>query len=162
MSARVWRFGDSVNTDLITPGRFNLTTDEKRLAEICFIEHRPEFARQVKPGDLVIAGRNFACGSSRESAARALKALGVGAVVAQSFGRIFYRNAVNIGLPVFVSKDAAELLQDGDEATLELARGVIAGPAGEAHLEAAHGVAAAIVAEGGIVAYVNRRRGFGP
>ena len=158
--ARVWRFGDGVNTDLITPGRFNLTTDEQRLAAIAFCEARPEFASQVKAGDLLVAGRNFGCGSSRESAARALKACGVGAVVAQSFGRIFHRNAVNIGLPVFTSPDAAGLLQDGDEATLDLARGVLAGPRGEARLEGAQGVAAAIAAEGGIVAYVNRRRGF--
>jgi 3-isopropylmalate/(R)-2-methylmalate dehydratase small subunit len=159
---RVWAFGDSVNTDLITPGRFNLTTDEAKLAAIAFIEHRPAFAKEVKQGDLVVGGRNFGCGSSRESAARALKACGVGAVVARSFGRIFYRNAVNIGLPVLVSPDAADLLHDGDEATLDLAGFAIHGPRGVARLAEAQGVAAAIAAEGGIVPYVNRRRGFGP
>lgn len=159
---RVWRFGDAVNTDLITPGRYNLTTDEQRLAAIAFIEARPEFAKQVRPGDLVVAGRNFGCGSSRESAARALKACGVGAVVAQSFGRIFHRNAVNIGLPVFVSPDAVALLQDGDEATLDVPAGVVRGPRATTRLENPRGVAAAIAAEGGIVPYVNRRRGFGP
>lgn len=160
--SRVWAFGDNVNTDLITPGRFNLTTDEQKLAAICFIEHRPEFASSVKAGDLVIAGRNFGCGSSRESAARGLKACGVGAVVAGSFGRIFFRNCVNIGLPVFVSPDARGVLRDGDEATLDVPRGVVRGPGGEARLQASDGIAARIVAEGGIVAYVNRRQGFGP
>lgn len=160
--SRVWRFGDAVNTDLITPGRFNITTDEAKLAAIAFVEARLEFAKEVRPGDLIIAGRNFGCGSSRESAARSLKACGVGAVVAQSFGRIFYRNAVNIGLPVLVSPDAVQVLQDGDAATLDAAAGVVRGAHGDARLEGARGIAAAIAAEGGIVAYVNRRRGFGP
>lgn len=160
--SRVWRFGDAVNTDLITPGRFNLTTDEAKLAAIAFIEHRPEFPKEVRPGDLVVGGRNFGCGSSRESAVRALKACGVGAVVAQSFGRIFYRNAVNIGLPVLVSSDAVQVLGDGEDATLDIPAGVIRGARGVARLENATGIAAAIAAEGGIVAYVNRRRGFGP
>ena len=159
--ARVWKLGDNVNTDLITPGRFNLTTDEQKLAAICFIEHRPEFPTSVRRGDLVVAGRNFGCGSSRESAARGLKACGVGAVVAQSFARIFFRNCVNIGLPVFVSPDAVRVLEDGDEARLDLPRGVLAGPRGEAHLQASQGIAAHIVAEGGIIAYINRRQGFG-
>jgi 3-isopropylmalate/(R)-2-methylmalate dehydratase small subunit len=160
--SRAWVFGDNVNTDLITPGRFNLTTDERKLAEIAFIEHRPEFPKSVQLGDVVIAGRNFGCGSSRESAARALKACGVQAVIARSFGRIFFRNCVNIGLPVFVSPDAVLAIHDGEQVTLDATAGHLRGASGTARLEGAQGVTAAIAAEGGIVNYVNRRQGFGP
>ena len=94
---RIWKFGNSINTDLITPGRYNITTDAKELAKIAFIEHRPEFAREVKPGDIIVAGRNFGCGSSRETAVTALKECGIAAILAPSFARIFYRNAINQG-----------------------------------------------------------------
>jgi 3-isopropylmalate/(R)-2-methylmalate dehydratase small subunit len=93
-----WIFGDNVNTDLITPGRYNITTDPKRLASIAFIEAKPEFHEQVRPGDFIVAGGNFGCGSSRETAAIALKACGVQAILARSFARIFYRNGMNLGL----------------------------------------------------------------
>ncbi len=95
---RIWKFGNSINTDLITPGRYNITTDGKELARIAFIEHRPEFAKEVKPGDIIVAGRNFGCGSSRETAVTALKECGIAAILAPSFARIFYRNAINKGL----------------------------------------------------------------
>lgn len=93
-----WIFGDNINTDLITPGRFNITTDPAELAKIAFIEYRPEFAKNVKKGDFLIAGNNFGCGSSRETAAISLKHVGLRAIIAPSFARIFYRNCLNIGL----------------------------------------------------------------
>ena len=93
-----WKFGDNINTDLITPGRYNITTDPKELAKACFVEYRPEFSRNVHPGDFVIAGDNFGCGSSRETAPVALKASEIRAVVAKSYARIFFRNAINLGL----------------------------------------------------------------
>jgi len=99
---RVWKFGNSINTDLITPGRYNITTDRKELARVAFIEHRPEFAREVKKGDFIVAGRNFGCGSSRETAVTALLECGVAAIIAPSFARIFYRNAINNGLLLVV------------------------------------------------------------
>ncbi|HLD59827.1 MAG TPA: 3-isopropylmalate dehydratase [Candidatus Bilamarchaeaceae archaeon] len=99
---RVWKFEDNINTDFITPGRFNLTTNAKELAKIAFIEHRPEFSKEVKEGDIIVAGKNFGCGSSRETAVVALKACGVKAIFAESFARIFYRNAINQGLPLVV------------------------------------------------------------
>ena len=99
---RVWKFGNSINTDLITPGRYNITTDRKELAKIAFVEHRPEFAKEVKKGDFIVAGRNFGCGSSRETAVTALKECGIDAILAPSFARIFYRNAVNNGLVLIV------------------------------------------------------------
>lgn len=93
-----WLFGDNINTDLITPGRYNITTDPAEMARIAFIEYLPEFAKRVKPGDYIIAGSNFGCGSSRETAAIALKHCGLRAIIAKSFARIFYRNCLNQGL----------------------------------------------------------------
>lgn len=93
-----WLFGDNVNTDLITPGRYNITTDPDKLASIAFIEYRPEFHKDVKRGDFIVAGENFGCGSSRETAAIALKHSHIKAVLAKTFARIFYRNCLNIGL----------------------------------------------------------------
>ncbi len=122
--ARVWRLGDNVNTDQIIPGRYNVTTDRAHLAKYCLCEHCPDFAPNVAPGDVVVAGRNFGCGSSREHAAVALKATGIAAVVAASFARIFYRNAINIGLPVLIAP-AAVALADGDQIEIDTAAGTI-------------------------------------
>lgn len=110
---RVWKFGNSVNTDLITPGRYNITTDKQALAKIAFIEHRPEFAREVKKGDIIVAGRNFGCGSSRETAVTALSECGLAAIIAPSFARIFYRNAINNGLLLITADE--KFLQGIDE-----------------------------------------------
>ncbi len=121
---RVWRLGDNVNTDQIIPGRYNVTTDRAHLARYCLCEHRPDFAGGVAAGDVLVAGRNFGCGSSREHAAVALKATGLAAVIAASFARIFYRNAINIGLPVLIAP-AAAAFEDGDEIRVDIASGAI-------------------------------------
>lgn len=119
---RAWKFGDDVNTDVITPGRYTVTTDKKRLGEIAFIEYRPEFGKNVKQGDLIVAGNNFGCGSSREHSPVAIKAAGISAVVAKSFARIFFRNSINIGLPLFVSEDA-DKIDDGDDVEINIKTG---------------------------------------
>lgn len=98
-----WIFGNNINTDLITPGRYNITTDAKELAKIAFIEYRPEFAKNVKNADFIIAGNNFGCGSSRETAVTALKACGIKAIIAKSFARIFYRNCIDQGLLAIIA-----------------------------------------------------------
>ena len=100
---RNWLFGDNINTDLVTPGRYNITTDPFEMAKIAFIEYRPEFAKEVKKGDFLIAGSNFGCGSSRETAAIALKHSGLAALIAPSFARIFYRNCLNQGLLAIIA-----------------------------------------------------------
>jgi 3-isopropylmalate/(R)-2-methylmalate dehydratase small subunit len=123
---RVFKFGDAISTDAIVPGRYNVTTDATALGEACFIEARPDFAASVQGGDVIVAGRNFGCGSSREHAPMAIKAAGVQAVVAQSFARIFYRNAINIGLPVVQSDALYEAVQDGDSISLDIRSGEIA------------------------------------
>jgi 3-isopropylmalate dehydratase small subunit len=122
---KVFRFNDDVNTDEIIPGRYNVTTDPKALAEHCFFEVRPDFSKNVKVGDFIVAGENFGCGSSREHAPIAIKASGVKAVIAKSFARIFYRNCINIGLPIMISEELYNLVEDGDEIDVDLKEGKI-------------------------------------
>jgi 3-isopropylmalate/(R)-2-methylmalate dehydratase small subunit len=121
---KVWKFGDDINTDVITPGRYTVTTDKKQLGKIAFIEYRPEFGKNVKDGDVIVAGNNFGCGSSREHSPVAIKAAGISAVVAKSFARIFFRNAINIGLPLYVSEDA-DKIGDGDTVEVNTQTGEI-------------------------------------
>jgi len=118
--SRVWRFGDDVNTDLIIPGKYLDSYDPAHLAAHAMEGANKEFASGVKKGDIIVAGANFGCGSSREQAVTVLKHAGVSAVVAKSFARIFYRNAINLGLPVVTSSDAANSLRDGEVAVLDL------------------------------------------
>jgi 3-isopropylmalate dehydratase small subunit len=126
LKGKAWRFGDDVNTDEIIPARYLNTTDPKELAAHCMEDSdRPDFARKVQPGDIIVAGKNFGCGSSREHAPISIKAAGVSCVIARSFARIFYRNAINIGLPILESPQAAESIRDGDEIEVDLAAGEI-------------------------------------
>ncbi|WP_048144251.1 3-isopropylmalate dehydratase small subunit [Methanothrix harundinacea] len=124
MAGRAWKFKDDVDTDAIIPGRYLVINDPEGLARYVFEGVRPEFAGGAEPGDFVVAGRNFGCGSSREHAPLGLKGAGVKAVVARSFARIFFRNAINIGLPLFISPDV-ERIRDGDEIEIDADAGVI-------------------------------------
>lgn len=124
--ARVWTFGDSVNTDDILPGKYApFMVGEERFHTYAFAHLRPEFAEQVRPGDLLVGGRNWGLGSSREYAPQALKTLGVGAVIAKSFARIHYRNLLNLGIPAFTSETVPDALRDGDTVTFDLATGAV-------------------------------------
>jgi 3-isopropylmalate/(R)-2-methylmalate dehydratase small subunit len=122
--ARAWKFKDNVNTDEIIPGRYNVTIVPSELAENVFCEVRPDFASGVRPGDVLVAGKNFGCGSSREHAPIAIKGSGVQCIVAESYARIFFRNAVNIGLPIFTCPNAAAI-EDTAELEVDLASGLI-------------------------------------
>lgn len=124
MAGRAWKFGDDIDTDAIIPGRYLVINDSLELAHHIFEGVRPEFANDVKMGDIVVAGANFGCGSSREHAPLALKGAGVAAVVAKSFARIFFRNAINIGLPLLICADVDEI-KEGDLLDLNLAEGFI-------------------------------------
>jgi len=124
LRGRVWKFGDHIDTDVMTSGKYlNLPMED--IKRHVFEAIRPKFSQEVKPGDIIVAGRNFGCGSSRETAPAALKALGIGAVVAESFARIFYRNAIAIGLPAIVCSKVGGLLKDGDEAEISFNDGKI-------------------------------------
>ncbi len=154
--SRIWMLGDNVNTDVIIPGRYNVTTDRAQLARHCLCEVLPEFSQQVQAGDVVMAGHNFGCGSSREHAPAALLANRVQAVIARSFARIFYRNAVNIGLPVLVCEDAVLASADGQQVEVDLTTGVIRNvtTAQTFQAEPLDPFVARIVAAGGIVEYI--------
>lgn len=122
---RAWRYGDHVDTDVIIPARYLTTTDEEELARHALEDLDPRFAGEVRPGDVLVAGDNFGCGSSREHAATCLKAAGVSAVVASSFARIFFRNAINTGLAIVTSPDAVAATDEGDEVRVDVASGSV-------------------------------------
>ncbi len=124
IKGKVHRFGDDVNTDDIISARYLSTTDPKELGGHCMEILDKDFAKRVAAGDIVVAGSNFGCGSSREHAPVALKDRGVGLVIAKSFARIFYRNAINIGLPI-IELEQADALQPGDEVEVDLAQGAV-------------------------------------
>ncbi len=157
----VWKYGDDVNTDVIFPGKYTYTiTDPADIASHALEDLDPGFAANVKPGDVVVAGRNFGCGSSREQAAFCLKYAGVAAVVAKSFARIFYRNAINAGLPMVVSKDAPEALATGDAVDIDFTAGELKTGDGKVFtFPPLPPEVIAIVEAGGLVEYVKRRLG---
>jgi methanogen homoaconitase small subunit len=159
--ARAWLFGDDLDTDQIVPGRyapFMVGQDKFHLYAFC--DARPGFAKEVRPGDLLVGGENFGCGSSREYAVAALKKHGLGGVVAKSFARIFFRNCVNLGIPVVESADAAAIVRDGDDVTLDLAAGLLRTPRGDARLRPVPEFAREILAAGGVVAYLRTHGDF--
>ncbi len=122
LRGNAWAFGDNVDTDQIIPAEHLVTMDNRELAKYAFSKVAPEFPAKVRPGDVVVAGRNFGCGSSREHAPRALMGAGVSCVVAESFARIFFRNSINIGLPLVEAKLAAKR---GDVVSVDLGKGVV-------------------------------------
>lgn len=125
ITGRVWKYGDNVDTDAIIAARYLNTSDELELAAHCMEDLDPSFASNIQTGDIIVAGANFGCGSSREHAPVAIKAAGISCVVAESFARIFFRNAINIGLPILECADAALAAQSGHELEIDLAKGLI-------------------------------------
>lgn len=125
LQGRVWKFGNDVDTDAIIPARYLNTSDPDELAKHVMEDADRDFPQKVKRGDILVAGKNFGCGSSREHAPIAIKAAGIHAVIAKSFARIFYRNAFNIGLPIFESSGASEKIREGDEIEVDADRGII-------------------------------------
>lgn len=125
LKGRAWKFGDDVDTDAIIPARYLNTSDPEELASHCMEDTDQSFPSKVERGDIIVAGKNFGCGSSREHAPIAIKAAGVSCVIARSFARIFYRNSFNIGLPIFESPEAAAGISQGDEVAVDLDTGKI-------------------------------------
>lgn len=126
LQGTVFKYGDNVDTDVIIPARYLNTSDACELAWHCMEDLDTGFAEAVKPGDVIVAGRNFGCGSSREHAPLAIKASGVSCVIAATFARIFYRNALNIGLPILECPEAATAIAAGDKVSVDLGEGLIA------------------------------------
>ena len=122
---KVFKYGDNVDTDVIIPARYLNTPDMKELAQHCMEDIDTSFAGSVNPGDVIVAGRNFGCGSSREHAPASIKAAGVSCVIASTFARIFYRNALNIGLPILECPEAAAAISAGDTVSIDFDTGLI-------------------------------------
>ena len=156
---KVWKYGDNIDTDVIIPGRYCHIVDPVELGKHALADLDPGFVTNMTPGDIIVAGTNFGCGSSREMAPIAIKAAGVSAVVAASFARIFFRNAINIGLPIFQSVDAAQAIESGDELTIEPESGVIHNLTRGEHYQAAAfpDFIQDIVRLGGLKPYVEKR-----
>ncbi|MBN1363555.1 MAG: 3-isopropylmalate dehydratase small subunit [Syntrophaceae bacterium] len=125
LKGKVWKFGDNIDTDAIIPARHLTTSDPKELASHCMEDADTGFITRMKTGDIILGGENFGCGSSREHAPIAIKAAGVSCVIAKSFARIFYRNAFNMGLPIFESKELVDAITEGEEMTVDSAKGII-------------------------------------
>lgn len=153
--ARAWVFGDDLDTDQMVPGRYApFMVGQDKFQNYAFYDARPGFAKEVRPGDILIGGENFGCGSSREYAVAALKKLGVGGVVAKNFARIFFRNCINLGIPVVESPDAVALARDGDDVTLDLGAAVLRTPQGNATIRPLAPFAQQILSAGGVVRYL--------
>lgn len=156
---RAWKFGDNVDTDVIIPARYLTMRDSMELAKHCMEDIDKSFAGKVKPGDIIVAGRNFGCGSSREHAPIAIKGSGVSLIVAESFARIFYRNAINTGLPIVSSKEIAIALNDGEEVEIDFEAGALIKVKGRERFELV-GVSEFLldlVEAGGLIQYVRKR-----
>jgi 3-isopropylmalate/(R)-2-methylmalate dehydratase small subunit len=156
VQGRVHRFGDEVNTDVILPGRYLALRKPEDLGRHCMEGLDPGFIKRVRPGDILAVGRNFGCGSSREHAVIALKAAGVAAIVAQSAARIFFRNAVNLGLPVIVCPEAAIALREGEDAAVDLDRMAVTQGSGSWRAAPLGDEVRAILAAGGLVPRVRQ------
>lgn len=125
VQGKVFRYGDNVDTDVIIPARYLNTSDSKELAAHCMEDIDAEFVGKVKPGDIIVGGKNFGCGSSREHAPIAIKESGISCVIAATFARIFYRNAINIGLPIMECVEASEKIENGDIVEVDFTTGEI-------------------------------------
>lgn len=155
---RVWKYGDNVNTDVIFPGKYTYTvTEPAEIARHALEDLDPDFAARVQPGDIVVGGRNWGCGSSREQAVTCLVYAGVGAVVATSFARIFYRNAINQGLPALTCPAAVEALQPGEMAEIDLDCSVIYCTAGKFSFPPLSPSVRRIVEAGGLIPMLQRQ-----
>jgi len=157
--SRVWKFGNHIDTDLIIPARFLNVSDKNELAKKCFIDIKPDFAGSIQNGDVIIAGSNFGCGSSREHAPWSIKAAGIKVVIAKSFARIFYRNAFNIGLPILESMDAWELFEEGEQIEVDLSIGKIMNKTNgkQATANPIPGFMMNIIQAGGLVQYIKNK-----
>jgi len=156
---KVHLFGDDVNTDEIIPARYLTTSDPSALAAHCMEDADPEFVNKVEPGDVLVAGENFGCGSSREHAPIAIKAAGIACVVAASFARIFFRNAINIGLPIVTCPEAVQDANDGDEMQIDPTKGRLENltTGGRFTFQPFSEEIRAIIAAGGLMAFVKKQ-----
>jgi 3-isopropylmalate dehydratase small subunit len=159
VQGRVWKLGDNIDTDQLVPGRYLSLTDPQELAAHCLEDAIPSFSSSVRPGDIIVAGENFGCGSSREHAPIALKESGISCLIGASFARIFFRNCINLGLPALTSPEAAAAVQDGDEIRIDLDTGQVENLSRpfQCQVPPLPAFLADIMEAGGMTAYVRKR-----
>jgi 3-isopropylmalate/(R)-2-methylmalate dehydratase small subunit len=161
IKGRAWKYGDNVNTDVIFPGKYTYTiSDPKEMGPHALEDLDPEFAKNVKPGDVVVGGANFGCGSSREQAPQSIKSAGAGAIIAKGYARIFYRNCINIGLPSLVSPEAVDAIEHGDPVEIDLEGGTIEVKGKQFTFPPFTGYAKMIIDNGGLIAHTRKALGM--
>jgi 3-isopropylmalate/(R)-2-methylmalate dehydratase small subunit len=159
-TGRVWKYGDDINTDVIYPGKYTYTElPPEEMAKHALEDLDPQFATSVQPGDIIVAGKNFGCGSSREQAVTCLKHAGVGALIAKSFARIYFRNAINQGLPI-VQCAAVEDVESGEEVTVDFSAGKVKTPRGEYSFPPLSTFVMGILEDGGLIPHVRSKLGM--
>ena len=155
---RVWKYGDNINTDVIFPGKYTYTVSEPAEMPAHALEDLdPDFASGVKPGDIIVAGKNWGCGSSREQAVTCLKESGLGAIIAESFARIYYRNCLNAALPALLCPEAVHVIQDGEQVEIDLDKGEIRTSKGTYTFSPLPEVVREIFNAGGLIAHTKKR-----
>lgn len=160
IKGKVYKFGDDINTDVIYPGKYlSITSDRAEMAKHCFETVYPEFMESAEPGNIIVAGRNFGCGSSREQAATCLKYFGISAVIADSFARIFYRNAINLGLPVIIAPGTARIVDHGDIVEIDFDQGYVknCGTGKSARSSKLPDFVIGILSDGGLIAHLQKK-----
>jgi 3-isopropylmalate/(R)-2-methylmalate dehydratase small subunit len=160
ITGRIWKYGDDVNTDVIFPGKYTYSiSDRKEMAQHALEDLDPDFVKNVRPGDIIVAGKNWGCGSSREQAVIALTEAGVGVIVARSFARIYFRNCINEGLPI-VTCDAVDTVETGDEITIDFKAGKVTTPGTEYTFPPLAPSVMEILDAGGLVPHVKQKLGL--
>jgi len=160
IKGRIWKFGDNIDTDAIIPARYLSTSDPEILATHCMEDADPDFVKKISRGDIIVAGENFGCGSSREHAPIAIKAAGISCVIAGSFARIFYRNAFNMGLPIFESGDLWEMISDGQKIEVDSDEGtimVVNSTAGPVRINPIPPFMQELIRAGGLMNYISKK-----
>lgn len=159
MKGTVWKFGDDIDTDIILPGRYLIYTDEEKLSQHCMGGLDDKFNEKCKKGDFIVAGKNFGCGSSREHAPIALKGVGVAAVIAESFARIFYRNATNVGVPLLEAPGITKFVENEEEIEVDMDNGIITSKKGETiTFKKLPPFMLEILENGGLIEYLKQKR----
>ena len=160
ITGRVWKYGDDVNTDVIFPGKYTYSiSDPKEMAEHALEDLDPTFVKDMQPGDIIVAGKNWGCGSSREQAVVCLNEGGVGAIVARSFARIYFRNCINQALPI-VACDAVDGVESGDEITIDFSAGTVTTPQGEYTFPPLSPEVMEILEDGGLIPHARKQLGI--
>ncbi len=161
VKGKVWKYGDDVNTDVIFAGKYTYTIKERaEMAKYALEDLDPEFAKNAQPGDIIVAGKNWGCGSSREQAAICLKEKGIGAIIAKSFARIHYRNCLNEGLPIIISAEIQDLVEKGDEIEIDFDKGEITAKGKTLKFPPYPEFVQGLVNDGGLIPHVKKSLGL--